>query len=47
LALGIFRNVEQPTYDGLLQEQIQASVARRGRGDLGQLLNSGTSWEVR
>ena len=46
MALGIFRNVDRPTYDALLMSQITASVAQRGRGDVGKLLNSGTTWEV-
>lgn len=46
IALGIFRDIERPTYDGLLLSQIAASTAQRGRGDVGELLNSGTTWEV-
>jgi len=46
LAFGVFRAIERPTYDGLLQEQIQQAVQRRGRGNLHALLNAGTTWEV-
>jgi 2-oxoglutarate/2-oxoacid ferredoxin oxidoreductase subunit beta len=46
IALGVFRDIERPTYDGLLLSQIAASTAQRGRGDVGKLLNSGTTWEV-
>ena len=46
LALGIFRDIERPTYDTLLLSQIDAAVAQRGRGDVGKLLNAGTTWEV-
>ncbi len=46
LALGVFRDVERPTYDSLLVSQIQAAVTQRGRGDVGKLLNAGTTWEV-
>ena len=45
MALGVFRDIERPTYDALLS-QINAAVAQRGRGDLGKLLNAGTTWEV-
>ena len=46
MAVGVFRAVELPTYDHLLFDQIHNSVARRGKGDLHKLLNSGTTWEV-
>jgi 2-oxoglutarate/2-oxoacid ferredoxin oxidoreductase subunit beta len=45
-ALGIFRNLEHPTYDHLLHQQIQQAISKRGRGDLKSLLNSGTTWQV-
>jgi 2-oxoglutarate/2-oxoacid ferredoxin oxidoreductase subunit beta len=45
-ALGVFRNVERPTYDSLLHQQIQQAIGKRGRGDLKALLNSGTTWQV-
>ncbi len=46
LAYGIFRQVEKPTYDGLLSEQIDAAIAKNGRGELSRLLNAGTTWFV-
>jgi len=46
MALGIFRDIERPAYDALLLSQIAAAVDQRGRGDLRQLLNAGTTWEV-
>jgi 2-oxoglutarate ferredoxin oxidoreductase subunit beta len=46
LALGVFRDVDRPTYDALLRSQIAAVIAQRGRGDLRRLLNGGTTWEV-
>ncbi len=45
-ALGIFRDVERPTYDQLLVDQIQQAMTKRGRGDLRALLNAGTTWQV-
>jgi len=45
-ALGIFRQVEKPTYDDLLMSQIDAAIAREGKGDLARLFNSGTTWSV-
>jgi 2-oxoglutarate ferredoxin oxidoreductase subunit beta len=45
-ALGIFRQVEKPTYDDLLMKQIDAAVAKNGRGELSKLLTAGTTWLV-
>ncbi|MGO8750888.1 MAG: 2-oxoacid:ferredoxin oxidoreductase subunit beta [Thermoguttaceae bacterium] len=45
-ALGVFRDIERPTYDSLLVGQIDDVIARRGPGDLDHLLNAGTTWEV-
>ncbi len=45
-ALGIFRQLERPTYEDLLMGQIREATARRGRPDLRQLLESGTTWVV-
>jgi 2-oxoglutarate/2-oxoacid ferredoxin oxidoreductase subunit beta len=46
MALGIFRDVERPTYESLMVSQIAATVAQRGQGDAGKLLHAGTTWEV-
>ena len=46
LALGIFRQLEKPTYSELLFRQIENATAQRGKGNLKRLLNSGTTWEV-
>ena len=45
-ALGIFRDIQKPTYDEMLLGQIRDCVAQRGQGDLKRLLNAGTTWEV-
>ncbi len=45
-ALGVFRDVSRPTYDELLIAQVRDATAKRGRGDLKALLNSGTTWEI-
>ncbi len=46
MAFGIFRQVQKPTYDDLMIEQINEVVAERGHGDLPRLLRSGTTWVV-
>ncbi|MGD0900103.1 MAG: 2-oxoacid:ferredoxin oxidoreductase subunit beta [Thermoguttaceae bacterium] len=45
-ALGIFRQVEKPTYDDLLMAQIDTAMAKRGRGELSRLFGAGTTWLV-
>lgn len=45
-ALGIFRAVDRPTYDGSLSQRVRDAVARRGRGDPCKLLRSGMIWQV-
>ena len=45
-ALGIFRQVEQPTYDDLLVAQVDMAIRKNGRGELSTLLNAGTTWLV-
>jgi 2-oxoglutarate ferredoxin oxidoreductase subunit beta len=44
--IGVFRNVEAPTYDELMAGQIERAVARSGAGDLEALLHSGDTWTV-
>lgn len=44
--LGVFRAVERPTYEEIVDSQIAAASAK-GRGDLASLLASGDTWEVK
>jgi 2-oxoglutarate ferredoxin oxidoreductase subunit beta len=44
--VGVFRRVDHPTHDQLIQLQIDDAVARGGPGDLRQLLVSGETWTV-
>jgi 2-oxoglutarate/2-oxoacid ferredoxin oxidoreductase subunit beta len=46
VALGVFRAVERPTYEGLLDAQIEEAMEKAGRGDLASLLASGDTWVV-
>jgi 2-oxoglutarate/2-oxoacid ferredoxin oxidoreductase subunit beta len=46
-AYGIFHQVDdKPTYDDLLGAQIDAAIAKQGRGELSELLEAGTTWLV-
>jgi 2-oxoglutarate/2-oxoacid ferredoxin oxidoreductase subunit beta len=44
--LGIFRDVDQPCYDGVVREQIAQAIAERGPGNFDKLLRSGSTWRV-
>jgi 2-oxoglutarate ferredoxin oxidoreductase subunit beta len=47
VSVGVFRYVIKPTYSGMLSEQINDAVARKGRGTLHDLLNSGKRWTIK
>jgi 2-oxoglutarate ferredoxin oxidoreductase subunit beta len=42
-ALGVFRDVERPSYDALVQRQLDAAG---GTGDLHALVSSGDTWSI-
>jgi 2-oxoglutarate/2-oxoacid ferredoxin oxidoreductase subunit beta len=44
--IGIFRQVERPTYDEQMRDQLTAAVDRQGPGDLAALLGSGDTWRI-
>jgi len=44
--IGVFRDVEKPTYEALLTEQIESAVQKMGPGDLEKLINSGDTWII-
>ena len=44
--VGVFRQVEQPSYDQLMADQIDAARSRSGPGDLAALLAGNDTWEV-
>ncbi|GAB3961012.1 2-oxoacid:ferredoxin oxidoreductase subunit beta [Actinoallomurus acanthiterrae] len=44
--IGIFRQVERPSYDELMRTQIDEAVAQQGTGDLAALLGSGDTWRI-
>lgn len=46
LPLGVFRDVERPVYDELMERQLEQASEQRGEGDLTALLTSGDTWTV-
>lgn len=45
--MGVFRQVEKPTYTDGLMGQIAAAKAKRGPGDLNKLYRSADLWEIK
>jgi 2-oxoglutarate ferredoxin oxidoreductase subunit beta len=44
--VGVFRDVERPSYELEVQRQLVTASERNGPGDLAGLLNSGAVWDV-
>ena len=44
--VGIFRAIERPTYEEMMDDQIEAAIAKSGPGSLEKLINSGDTWVV-
>jgi 2-oxoglutarate ferredoxin oxidoreductase subunit beta len=44
--MGVFRAVDRPKYDELLNQQVEQARQKQGDGDLQALFESGDTWEV-
>jgi len=44
--IGVFRAVDRPRYDVMINEQIEQATNDKGRGDLDRLFRSGDAWDV-
>jgi 2-oxoglutarate ferredoxin oxidoreductase subunit beta len=44
--IGVFRSVERPRYDVLINDQIDRAMNDKGKGDLEKLFSSGDTWDV-
>ncbi|MFG1948459.1 2-oxoacid:ferredoxin oxidoreductase subunit beta, partial [Nonomuraea sp. NPDC048826] len=44
--IGIFRQVDRPSYDSLMAAQLEEAVAQQGPGDLAGLLTGGDTWRI-
>jgi 2-oxoglutarate/2-oxoacid ferredoxin oxidoreductase subunit beta len=44
--IGVFRSVDRPVYEDLVEQQVTSAIERSGPGDLDALLRSGDVWEV-
>jgi 2-oxoglutarate ferredoxin oxidoreductase subunit beta len=43
---GVIRNVTEPTYEELMEKQLSAAVAKKGKGDLQKLFRNDDLWTV-
>jgi 2-oxoglutarate/2-oxoacid ferredoxin oxidoreductase subunit beta len=46
LPIGLFRQVQQPSYDQLMADQLQAARAQADPGELAALLVGTGAWEI-
>ncbi len=44
--LGVFRDLERPSYDELMAGQLESAIEKRGEGDLAALIGSGDTWRI-
>jgi 2-oxoglutarate ferredoxin oxidoreductase subunit beta len=44
--IGVFRDVEKPTYEAMMESQIEMAIAKMGPGSLEKLINSGDTWVI-
>ena len=44
--IGIFRDVERPVYDRLMDDQLTRAREEQGEGDLAELLHAGDTWTI-
>jgi 2-oxoglutarate ferredoxin oxidoreductase subunit beta len=44
--LGVFRDVERPVYDRLMDDQLTRAREEQGEGDLAELLHAGDTWTI-
>ncbi len=44
--IGVFRDIQRPSYDRLVREQLAEVVESKGAGDLQSLLTGGDTWNV-
>ena len=44
--IGVFRDIDHPKYDELMNAQIVEARKTKGEGDLQKLFNAGDTWTV-
>ncbi|MCB2203253.1 2-oxoacid:ferredoxin oxidoreductase subunit beta [bacterium] len=46
MPLGVFLDIERPTYEEELDKHVQLAIEKEGAGDLNALLHNGATWEI-
>ena len=44
--IGVFRDVDRPTYDDMINSQVEEAVSEKGAGELQNLFHAGDTWRV-
>lgn len=44
--VGVFRRIQRPTYDELLEKQVETITRQKGEGNLEALFSAGETWDV-
>jgi 2-oxoglutarate/2-oxoacid ferredoxin oxidoreductase subunit beta len=44
--MGVFRDIDRPSYDELMNKQLATATEKQGKGDLMSLLRAGDTWSV-
>lgn len=44
--IGVFRDIDRPTYDEMINSQVDDAVSEKGAGELQKLFHSGDTWQV-
>jgi 2-oxoglutarate ferredoxin oxidoreductase subunit beta len=44
--IGVFRDIERPVYDRMMEEQLERARDEQGNGDLAELLHAGDTWTI-
>ena len=44
---GVFRAIERPTYDDMMNDQVEAMKKEKGPGDLKKLIYGSSTWTVK
>jgi 2-oxoglutarate ferredoxin oxidoreductase subunit beta len=44
--IGVFRDVDRPSYDELMAAQLESASEKRGVGELAALIGSGDTWQI-
>jgi 2-oxoglutarate ferredoxin oxidoreductase subunit beta len=44
--IGVFRDVDRPSYDELMAAQLESATEKRGAGELAALVGSGDTWLI-